>query len=238
VWHVDLFYRGSVLANLLPVEEATKAGSLSTLGTQSLWYLWEGHKGRVSQTCTDGEADFCEKATNRAIIDVPTPLRRPQRPGLANMYCWVSGASAWACLTSARWRAFNASQVAVGARSSRCPAVTPDSPVYTGHVRWIIAEQSKWISEAAEFAGPLFLGAPDTVRCTPDSPVNYSAPASENSRRWRVWSRSPLVHRTCPVAHQTVRCARPEVPSVAPLLFCWTQYLVFLLAKCEPLAPV
>jgi hypothetical protein len=29
--HGDLFYRGSVLANLLPVEEATKAGSLSTL---------------------------------------------------------------------------------------------------------------------------------------------------------------------------------------------------------------
>ena len=28
---MDLFYRGSVLANLLPVEEATKAGSLSTL---------------------------------------------------------------------------------------------------------------------------------------------------------------------------------------------------------------
>ena len=27
----DLFYRGSVLSNLLPVEEATKAGSLSTL---------------------------------------------------------------------------------------------------------------------------------------------------------------------------------------------------------------
>ena len=31
VRHVDLFYRGSVLSNLLPVEEATKAGSLSTL---------------------------------------------------------------------------------------------------------------------------------------------------------------------------------------------------------------
>jgi hypothetical protein len=27
----DLFYRGSVLANLLPVEEAAKAGSISTL---------------------------------------------------------------------------------------------------------------------------------------------------------------------------------------------------------------
>jgi hypothetical protein len=31
VRHADLFYRGSVLLNLLPVEEATKAGSLSTL---------------------------------------------------------------------------------------------------------------------------------------------------------------------------------------------------------------
>jgi hypothetical protein len=31
VRHVNLFYRGSVLSNLLPVEEATKAGSLSTL---------------------------------------------------------------------------------------------------------------------------------------------------------------------------------------------------------------
>jgi hypothetical protein len=28
--------------------------------------------------------------------------------------------------------------------------------------------------EAGEFRRPLFLGAPDTVRCTPDSPVNYS----------------------------------------------------------------
>jgi hypothetical protein len=31
VRHADLFYRGSVLSNLLPVEEATKAGSLLTL---------------------------------------------------------------------------------------------------------------------------------------------------------------------------------------------------------------
>jgi hypothetical protein len=28
--------------------------------------------------------------------------------------------------------------------------------------------------EAGEFLRQLFLGAPDTVRCTPDSPVNYS----------------------------------------------------------------
>jgi hypothetical protein len=31
VRHADVFYRGSVLSNLLPVEEATKAGSFSTL---------------------------------------------------------------------------------------------------------------------------------------------------------------------------------------------------------------
>jgi hypothetical protein len=31
VRHMDLFYRGSVLANPLPVEEVTKAGSFSTL---------------------------------------------------------------------------------------------------------------------------------------------------------------------------------------------------------------
>jgi hypothetical protein len=29
--HGDLFYRGSVIKNLVPVEEATKAGSISTL---------------------------------------------------------------------------------------------------------------------------------------------------------------------------------------------------------------
>jgi hypothetical protein len=109
--------------------------------------------------------------------------------GAPDMYCWVSGASAWACLTSAR--AFNASQVAVGAEIAVAPLLHR------------------------------------TVRCTPDSPVNFSGVASGISRRWRVWSLSPLVHRTCPVAHRTVRCARPEVPSVVPCSFVWTQYLVF-----------
>ena len=36
VRHMDLFYRGSVLANLLPVEEATKAGSFSTLSLSQM----------------------------------------------------------------------------------------------------------------------------------------------------------------------------------------------------------
>jgi hypothetical protein len=37
-----------------------------------------------------------------------------------------------------------------------------------------MAEQPQRFPEAGEFRRPLFLGAPDTVRCTPDSPVNYS----------------------------------------------------------------
>jgi hypothetical protein len=56
--------------------------------------------------------------------------------GAPDMHCRVSGAPAPACLTTARfWRALNALQVAIGAGSSRCPAVTPDSPVHTGHVQ-------------------------------------------------------------------------------------------------------
>jgi hypothetical protein len=35
VRHKDLFYRGSVLANLLPIEVVTKTGSLSTRGGRS-----------------------------------------------------------------------------------------------------------------------------------------------------------------------------------------------------------
>jgi hypothetical protein len=33
------------------------------------------------------------------------------------------------------------------------------------------------ISRGGQFPEPRLFGAPDTVRCTPDSPVNYSAPA-------------------------------------------------------------
>jgi hypothetical protein len=118
----------------------------------------------------------------------------------------------------ARWRAFNASQVAVGTeiavalllhRTVRC---TPDSPVNYSEA----AEVSSRGWRVPEAALPWSTGH---VRCTPDSPVNYSGVASGISRRWKVWSSSPLVHRTCPVAHRTVRCARPEVPSVVPVLF-------------------
>jgi hypothetical protein len=76
-----------------------------------------------------------------------------------------------------------------------------------------------------------FFGAPDTVRCTPDSPVNYSGAPLDfpEGDEFELESSS---------APDTVRCARPEVPSVIPLLLCRTHYLIFLLVKSEPLAPV
>jgi hypothetical protein len=60
---------------------------------------------------------------------------------------------------------------------------------------------------------PRPVGAPDTVRCTPDSPVNYSALALDfpEGDEFELDSSS---------APDTVRCAKPEEPSVAPLLFC------------------
>jgi hypothetical protein len=42
--HGDLFYRGSVPKNLVPVEEATKAESISTLSLS----LSNGHLDRMS----------------------------------------------------------------------------------------------------------------------------------------------------------------------------------------------
>jgi hypothetical protein len=88
-------------------------------------------------------------------------------------YCRVSGAPSRACLTSARfWRALNAPagdrwrEVAVALLVHRtCPVN------YSGAA---VAVSRSWrVPEAP------FLGAPDTVRCTPDSPVNYSGAPQE-----------------------------------------------------------
>ena len=47
------------------------------------------------------------------------------------------------------------------------------------------------IPEAGEFLRPTSLGAPDTVRCTPDSPVNYSRVALEIPEGGEFESESP-----------------------------------------------
>jgi hypothetical protein len=95
-----------------------------------------------------------------------------------------------------------------------------------------------------------------TVRCAPDSPMNYSG---ADSRSWRVQSCSPLGHRTVrwiiverlwefpkvlssawsSLVHRTLSGAPDQgALRLSLALFVWTLFLVFLLAYCEPLAPV
>jgi hypothetical protein len=103
--------------------------------------------------------------------------------GALDMHCRLSGAPAWACMTSARAaRAFNVSQVAVGAevvvapRLHRTVQCTPDSPVN-------YSEAAKLNSRGWRVPEAALPWSTGHVRCTPDSPVNYSDVASENSRR-------------------------------------------------------
>jgi hypothetical protein len=80
-------------------------------------------------------------------------------------YCRLSGAPSRVCLTSTRfWRALNAP---AGDRW-REVAVAPLAH-QTCSVNYSGANSRGW-----RVPEPLFLGAPDTVRCTPDSLVNYS----------------------------------------------------------------
>ena len=51
-----------------------------------------------------------------------------------------------------------------------------------------------------------------TVRCTPDSPVNFSRTPSANSREQRLQVEAAWRTGHCPVHHRTVRCPRPKQP--------------------------
>jgi hypothetical protein len=76
----------------------------------------------------------------------------------------LSGAPSGAALTSARTGAYCSLLLFLCrrplARSSRCSAGTPDSPVLHRRVRWIIAERPPRIPEGGKF-GVGFPGAPD-----------------------------------------------------------------------------
>jgi hypothetical protein len=73
---------------------------------------------------------------------------------------------------------------------------------------------------------------------TPDSPVNYSGVAFQKpeAEEFRVYG--PWCTGHCPVAHRTVRCARPGHTSVFFCSFLLNPNLIFLLVCVEPLAPV
>jgi hypothetical protein len=78
-----------------------------------------------------------------------------------------------------------------------------------------------------------------------DSPVNYSGAPSDFPEGSKFSVECPSApdtvrwcSRHCPVAHRTVRCARPRCLWVAFCSLCLNPFLFFLLTYCEPLAPV
>jgi hypothetical protein len=86
------------------------------------------------------------------------------------------------------------------------------------------------VSRSWRVPEPRSFGAPDTVRCTPDSPVNYSASALKipEAEEFSVESpgapdgtvECPVVHRTSPVrqtrAHFGMLLALHFEPNVGP----------------------
>jgi hypothetical protein len=50
------------------------------------------------------------------------------------------------------------------------------------------------------------VGSPDTVRCTPESPVNYSGAPSWETREWPVHEVLGLGTKHCPVRHWQHQC--------------------------------
>jgi hypothetical protein len=107
----------------------------------------------------------------------------------------------WLCPDSgAHCSAFNAFCSRPLARSSRCSAGTPDSPVnYSGAASRIL--------EGEQFG----VGVPRALDIV----------------RWCT--------RHCPVAHRTVRCARPGHTSADFCSLYLNPFSVFLLVCCEPL---
>jgi hypothetical protein len=80
---------------------------------------------------------------------------------------------------------------------------------------------------------------------TPDSPVNYSGATSRIPEGEQFGVGVPGAPDTiwwgtrhCPVAHQTVRCARTGHTSADFCSLSLNPFSVFLLVCCEPLAPV
>jgi hypothetical protein len=67
---------------------------------------------------------------------------------------------------------------------------------------------------------------------TPDSPMNYSGAASLNSRRWQVQIGTTWCTGHCPVAHRTVRCARPMLPLGCLLLFFFEPFHGLFIGLC------
>jgi hypothetical protein len=81
---------------------------------------------------------------------------------------------------------------AVGAPDTvRCPLLAVGSATRRARIKW-------------PTVGPVTVVSPDTVRCTPDSPVNYS-------RTPLISSREQQVRLSQPGAPDTIRCTQTEL---------------------------
>jgi hypothetical protein len=128
-------------------------------------------------------------------------------------------------LPSVDWR--------TGQSGARFPSINgvvdrwqPESRWRTGHVRCTpnspVPPSSRWLghvsrADRATDRWPCRPLAHRTVRCTPDSPVNFSRTSPVNSRERPVRSSQPgapdtvrCTTRHCPVSHRTVRCTQTE----------------------------
>jgi hypothetical protein len=90
-------------------------------------------------------------------------------------------------------------------RTVRCPLLAVGSATHRARIK-------------RPTVGPATVGSPDTVRCTPDSPVNYSRTPLISSREQQVrlsQSDAPDTVRCttghCPVHVRTVRCTQTEL---------------------------
>jgi hypothetical protein len=84
---------------------------------------------------------------------------------------------------------------------------------------------------------PLFLGAPDTVRCTPDSPVNYSGASLDFPKGDEFELESLGAPDT--VRWHTGQSGAPDQRCLwLSLALLFNPILGLLLAKSEPLARV
>jgi hypothetical protein len=115
-----------------------------------------------------------------------------------------------------------------------CPVVAPDSlvphrtcPVHSGFSALTSdLHCSLWQSTVGARL-PLLCWLTGHVRCTPDSPVNYSGACPEETREWLVWELLGLVHRT-----DTVRCATDNTLSSPLLQIKLSPQLNFFLGLC------
>jgi hypothetical protein len=123
--------------------------------------------------------------------------------------------------------------------------VAPDSPVCLLAAALTLHELS---AHCSTFVGvrysrplrvePLLRWCTGQSGGTPDNPVNYSGARPQKLEGEEFASVRPWCTGQCPVAHQTVRCARPGCSSVSFGPFFLNSNLIFLLVSVEPLAPV